>query len=485
MSDLTQDHSKSSKSSASTQHAGGAPSDALFTLRHKSSGAAEIIRRPSISFWMDAWLRLKKNKIAVASGVYVIALILVAAIGPEVIHYNYEEQEVWNLHQPPGGGQIAVVTSDDQYSYTPVVAEAVPTEAAPIDAAATTEVSYDAPEAPASVELVGDALTTGIVIKWAQVSGADGYRLYRSTEADTDGVPMTDTDAVTLSYQDLESLMAGQTYYYKVFSFNAMGDSAVGTTLEVTPKLAITLLDAQKFAPDAEVGSEVTTPSHYLGTDYLGRDLLARLLTGARISLFIGLVAPLIYIFIGIVYGCVSGYFGGFIDNVMMRIADIITTIPDLLAVIMLQVFLGSGVTTLVIALVMVTWATSARQIRGEVLRLRESEFVYAARVLGTPTYRIILRHLLPNTTGTILVLFTLAIPQAIFSEAFLSFIGLGIKPPMASWGTVVREGAKFFKSYPHEVFIPAVLISVTMFAFNRLGDGMRDALDPRLRGAE
>jgi len=482
MSDLTQEHSNQAKSKATVARV-DVPSDALFTLRSKTSGAAEIIRRPSVSFWMDAWLRLKKNKIAVASGIYVITLILVAAIGPEVIHYNYEEQEVWNLHQPPGNGQIAVVTGDNQYDYVPVVVEAS-TAAADSDAAPA-EVSYEAPEAPVSVELVGEALTTGIVIKWAQVTGADGYRVYRSTEADTDGVPMTDTDAVTLSYQDLESLMAGHTYYYKVFSFNAMGDSAVGTTLEVTPKLAISLLDAQKFAPDATVGSQVTTPSHYLGTDYLGRDLLARLLTGARISLFIGLVAPLIYIFIGIVYGCVSGYFGGFIDNIMMRIADIITTIPDLLAVIMLQVFLGSGVATLVIALVMVTWATSARQIRGEVLRLRESEFVYAARVLGTPTYRIILRHLLPNTTGTILVLFTLAIPQAIFSEAFLSFIGLGIKPPMASWGTVVREGAKFFKSYPHEVFIPAVLISVTMFAFNRLGDGMRDALDPRLRGAE
>ncbi|TWW10830.1 Oligopeptide transport ATP-binding protein [Planctomyces bekefii] len=175
--------------------------------------------------------------------------------------------------------------------------------------------------------------------------------------------------------------------------------------------------------------------------------------------------------------------FGGLVDEVMMRMADVVATVPELLLVILLQVVMGSGLATLVIALVAGSWSRSARQIRGEVLRLKELEFVHAAKVLGTGTGSIILRHLLPNVMGTVLVLLTVGVPYAIFSEAFLSFIGLGIEPPMASWGVVAKEGARVFQTYPHELLIPSLFICLTMLAFNLFGDGLRDALDPKLRG--
>jgi oligopeptide transport system permease protein len=443
-----------------------------------------MIRRPSVSYWKDAWIRIRKNRIAVASAVYIVLLCITVIVGPWFIDYNHFEQENWNQNQLPSLGQTAIVVDSlPNARYQPIFAEVKEgNETGTNDGA---QVMVEPPPAPTMVELMYEPLTTGVAIKWDAVPGADGYRIYRSINEDTDGVPLPEPESGVLSYLDEGELLAGQTYIYAVFAYNAFGDSVEAARLKVTPKLALPLEAAQKFDPAAKINQEILTKPHYLGTDHLGRDLLARLLIGGRVSLFIGIFAPLIFIFIGVIYGSISGCKGGIVDDLMMRFADMVSTVPDLLALIILQVFLGSGLTTLLIALVMVSWARSARQIRGEVLKIRESEFVYAARILGTSTRKIISRHLLPNTTGTILVLFTLAIPQAIFTEAFLSYIGLGIKPPLASWGMVVNEGAKNFATYPHQVLVPALVISLTMLAFNKLGDGLRDALDPRLRGAE
>jgi oligopeptide transport system permease protein len=460
------------------------PTPGMFVPKSTARAAAEVIRRPSVSYWQDAWMRIRKNRLAMLSAAYIGVLTIAVIVGPWLIEYTHDEQENWNQNLSPSLGQPAIVVDAAQLIYEPVMVDAT-TGVAGEDPAAAGGFSVEPPTAPASVELANEPLTTGIAIKWDAVPGADGYRIYRSIREDTDGVPMPEPEAGTLSMLDQGELLAGQTYIYAVFAYNAFGDSAEAARIRVTPRLALTLEDAQKFKPDAAVGTEVLTHPHYLGTDHLGRDLLARLFIGGRVSLFIGFFAPLIFIFVGVLYGCISGYVGGIVDDLMMRFADMVSTVPDLLALIILQVFLGSGLSTLVIALVMVSWARSARQIRGEVLKLRESEFVYAAKILGTSTRKIIVRHLLPNTTGTILVLFTLAIPQAIFTEAFLSYVGLGIKPPLASWGMVVNEGAKNFATYPHQVLVPALVISLTMLAFNKLGDGLRDALDPRLRGAE
>lgn len=222
--------------------------------------------------------------------------------------------------------------------------------------------------------------------------------------------------------------------------------------------------------------------AHWFGTDNLGRDLATRVLYGARISLSIGLVASLINLTIGVVYGGVAGYFGGRVDSIMMRIVDILYGIPLLLYVILLMVVLRPGLTNIFIALGLVYWLGMARIVRGQILALKEQEYVLAARLVGAGSWRIILRHLVPNSMGPIIVTLTLSIPEAIFTEAFLSFIGLGVSAPMASWGVLASESVAGLRSYPFQLLYPALAISLTMLSFNFLGDGLRDALDPRMR---
>lgn len=224
------------------------------------------------------------------------------------------------------------------------------------------------------------------------------------------------------------------------------------------------------------------TRSHLFGTDQLGRDLFVRVLYGARISLSIGIVASFINIFIGIIYGGISGYFGGKVDNIMMRIVDILYGVPLLLFVILLMVVLEPGLLNIFIALGVVYWLDMARIVRGQILSLKEQEFVLAARVIGASNMRILFRHLIPNTMGPVIVTLTLSIPGAIFSEAFLSYIGLGVSAPMASWGVLASDGVQAIRSYPYLLFFPAAAISITILSFNIFGDGLRDALDPRLR---
>lgn len=220
-----------------------------------------------------------------------------------------------------------------------------------------------------------------------------------------------------------------------------------------------------------------------LGTDHLGRDELTRVLYGGRTSLAVGVVASIINLGVGALYGGISGLAGGRVDDMMMRVVDIIYGIPLQLVVILLMVLMGSGsLMNIFVALGLVYWLGMARIVRGQVLALKEQEFVLAARMVGASQWRLLLRHLIPNAMGPIIVTMTLAIPQAIFTEAWLSFIGLGVQAPNASWGVLASEGVGGLTSYPWQTFLPAVGISLTMLAFNFLGDGLRDALDPRLR---
>lgn len=228
--------------------------------------------------------------------------------------------------------------------------------------------------------------------------------------------------------------------------------------------------------------NQAPSAQHWLGTDNLGRDLAVRILYGARISLSIGLAASFITFFVGVIYGGIAGYFGGKVDSVMMRIVDILYGIPLLLYIILFMVVLKPGLTNIFIALGLVYWLGMARIVRGQILSLKEQEYVLAARLTGASAWRIILRHLIPNSMGPIIVTMTLAIPEAIFTEAFLSFIGLGVAAPMASWGVLASEGVTSLRSYPFQLLFPAVAISLTMLSFNFLGDGLRDALDPRMR---
>ncbi len=221
---------------------------------------------------------------------------------------------------------------------------------------------------------------------------------------------------------------------------------------------------------------------HWFGTDALGRDLWARLWVGARVSLFIGFMAALLDTVIGIFVGGISGYYGGKIDMLIMRFIDVMIAIPGMIFIILIMVIVGSGVIPIILSFAITGWLGMARLVRGQILQLKEQEFVLAARTLGASSSRLIFKHLIPNTLGVIIVSLTMRIPGAIFTEAFLSFIGLGVKAPTPSWGQLASTGSAAMQTYPYLLFIPAIFISLTMLSLNLFGDGLRDALDPRLR---
>jgi oligopeptide transport system permease protein len=235
------------------------------------------------------------------------------------------------------------------------------------------------------------------------------------------------------------------------------------------------------------------SPGHLLGTDQLGRDLLSRLLDGARISVSVAIVVQLVILLIGVPIGAIAGWFSGRLDNLLMRFTDIIYAFPDLLFIIILSVVFREtafgrtfdGLLMIFVAIGLTSWVTVARLVRGQLLSLKETEFVEAARAIGVQDRKIITKHLLPNGVGPIIVAVTLGIPGAILAEATLSYIGIGVQPPRASWGSLIAEGYKWIRSEPHLVLFPAICIAAALASFTFLGDGLRDALDPKLKGKQ
>ncbi|MBI1795430.1 MAG: ABC transporter permease [Candidatus Eisenbacteria bacterium] len=239
---------------------------------------------------------------------------------------------------------------------------------------------------------------------------------------------------------------------------------------------------ADPTTQNLKLGAVAPTAQHWLGTDELGRDTLARVVYGGRISLMVGLVATLVSLVIGVSWGAVAGYRGGKVDELMMRVVDILYSLPYIFLVILLLVFFSRSILMLFVALGLVQWLTMARIVRGQVLSLKHQNFVEAARALGAGDGAIIFRHIVPNTLGPVIVYTTLTVPAIILQEAFLSFLGLGVQPPDASWGTLVSDGARVLALFPWLVIFPGLALSLTLFCFNFLGDGLRDALDPQGR---
>jgi oligopeptide transport system permease protein len=260
-------------------------------------------------------------------------------------------------------------------------------------------------------------------------------------------------------------------------------ERTTGYTYDYIPRDA-TLIKA--FAPfEGPDGSFAWT--HPMGTDNAGRDILARVLLGGRISLMVGLISTLVSLVIGISYGAASGYFGGRIDEAMMRIVDVLYALPYMMIVIVLLAMFGSQspfnqLLLLFVSLGAVSWLTMARIVRGQVLSLKAQEFVLAARATGVSPLKIIARHLVPNTLGPVIVYATLTIPTVMLSEAFLSFLGIGVQAPLASWGSLVADGVTNIAIFPWQLLCPGVTMALTLFSLNFLGDGLRDALDPQMR---
>ena len=229
-----------------------------------------------------------------------------------------------------------------------------------------------------------------------------------------------------------------------------------------------------------DIGASPPSAEHLLGTDVLGRDLLSRLLYGARISLLVGFVATGVALVIGVSWGIVAGYFGGRVDSIMMRIVDVLYWLPFIIFIILLMVIFGRNIWLLFAAIGAVEWLTMARIVRAQVIGLKNQEFVQAAQVMGVSNFSMFRRHILPNILGPIAVYATLTIPQVMLLEAFLSFLGLGIQPPMSSWGTLIRYGVESMEEHYWLLIYPGLTFTITLFALNFFGDGLRDALDPK-----
>jgi oligopeptide transport system permease protein len=444
----------------------------------------EAIARPSLSSWQDAWRRLRVNRRALVSLYVVVALALFTVAGPWVWRLDPAAQDVDRTSEGPG---------------LPARATIVPPYTA-WSGATSQAVSTAAGSAPDGLRLAEPATTQAVRLVWNSVPDAAGYRVYRNTYDPAPdralGLPLRDIlDPKNVSLEDRLDLQARR-YWYSVVALDLDGnESAAYAVTLVEPARAISAAEAAargwiEDGEPVEIGAEIRLPYHPLGTDYLGRDMLARLMHGARVSLLIGVVAPLLFVLAGIIYGSVAGFVGGTVDQVLMRFADFVVALPFLLFMILFKIAFGigpgeSGIGPMLVALVVLGWPSTARLVRGQILQIRQEGYVAASRLLGARTGYLVYRHMIPNTLGVILVTLTFAVPSVIFTEAFLSFIGMGVAPPTPSWGSMSNEGIRTMLTHPHELIFPAAFISMAVLAFNLLGDGLRDALDVRLRGRE
>ena len=443
--------------------------------------------RPSLSYWQDAWIRFKANRRALASLIFIIGMLMFAFVGPVVWdlfgEFDPSAQDLDQSSKPPWASRTAFI----QEPYEPwpgVISQGVTGNNL----------------APYELKVIGSASTAYVRLAWDAVPSAERYRVYRHIfqplAGEPLGLPLSETKSgLHVSYEDRLDIEP-RAYWYSVVALDANGEEfSESATIRVDPILTTTVdyaLEQGWIDADAQLqpGDQVKMQLHVLGTDYLGRDMLARLMKGAQVSLFIGIVAPFLYIVTGVLYGAFSGFIGGRTDDVMMRFADFVIALPFLLFMILFKLMFGigpgeSGILPMVVALVLLSWPGAARLVRGEILQIREEGYVDASRLLGTKTTWLILRHMIPNTMGVILVSFTFAIPSTIFTEAFLSFIGMGVSAPTPSWGAMCNDGTQTMQTSPHELIFPAMFISATVLAFNLLGDGLRDALDARMRTGE
>lgn len=444
--------------------------------------AVHAIARPSLSYGQDAWRRLRGNRRAFASLALVGALGAFTIAGPWLWPVASATQDVDQISQPPGLPSTALIV-EPYAAWAGVTSE--PTKPGTMIT---------------NLRLAQPATTQAVRLVWDPVLDAGGYVVYRSVYDPAPdralGLPIGDVlGANQVSFEDRLNLEPRRYWYSVVVMDETRAEQEGYAVLVVDAIRAVSAEEAESrgWVRDAgalEMGAEIGLPYHPLGTDYLGRDMLARLMHGARVSLFIGIVAPLLFVLTGIVYGSAAGFVGGRVDQGLMRFADFVVALPFLLFMILFKIAFGigpgeSGIFPMLVALVLLGWPSTARLVRGQVLQIRQEAYIAAAQLLGARTGYLVLRHMIPNTMGVILVTLTFAVPSAIFTEAFLSFIGMGVAPPTPSWGSMANEGMRTMLSHPHELVFPAVLISLAVLAFNLLGDGLRDALDVRMRGRE
>ncbi len=453
-----------------------------------------------VSLWQDGLSRLKKNRMAVVGSVIVFvmgALALLADVlplDPTTQHASLQDlppfSTVLNLEPtmhfrtgelPPypfdavANGDTVVFETDPFDSEITVYRVKLRRGRVSSLKAELGAVSLDSVGVSGPGEVMR-LLTTSDTFEFSDVTIVDGAQLPEKISSEVKTRAFTlEKLTVDTDRKRVRIALAGDT----------VAAVLVGGLREgLSPRDELVLED--RFVHDVRVRGERFTISFPLGSDSAGRDMLSRLIYGGRISLMVGLVATLVSLLIGVLYGSVSGYLGGSVDRVMMRLVDILYALPYMFLVIILLVTFGKNLVVLFVALGCVQWLTMARIVRGQVLSLKQKEFIEAAHTIGTPTWKIIIRHLIPNTIGTVVVYTTLTVPAVILQEAFLSFLGLNVEYgglPLESWGALVNQGWKIVRDNHWPFIFSAFTLSVTLFSLNFLGDGLRDALDPQQRG--
>lgn len=422
---------------------------------------AEKIERPSLTFFQDGWRRLKSNWVAMISMIAILVITIGAILIPWFWPYSYKQQDL-NLANLPAVMKVYSIDEENSVYVTPQYMLMVVSKDGELKGLAEA-VRKDMTQKKNYFEINGKS----VVVDYSFYS--DGLKEYKKLEkaAKKSGSEMVSVKEVNYLNQ-----------YFAGTDTETVSLSEAQDILENKMARTQVICEGQPLVKTVNVKNG----TYLLGTDGLGRDLFIRIVYGARISLLVGFFAAFINFVVGVFYGALSGYAGGQVDNIMMRIVDVLDSIPMTLYVILIMVVVGPGIVSIILALGLTFWVKMARIVRGQVLTLKQQEFVKAAIVTGADTRRIITKHLIPNMMGPIMVNIAMQIPSAIFNEAFLSFVGLGISAPMASWGTLCNDALPGIYVYPYQMVFPAIAISITILTFNLFSDGLRDAFDPKQR---
>lgn len=441
----------------------------------------ELEEVKGVSLWLDAWRRLKKNKMAIFGAIVVLILAIVSFFAYQIAPYPYEEINMPHQFEKPNFYNFPfvlkihkndlkhtlefmdyLIKSDDPISmYIKTNYKEINDYLNSSKSLIESHRKYDKVKVPEKKiknkidkefsDLINKYLISDINFYNFIVSniGKKDFYLYKFNEK-----------------RQIENL----SYKFRRLK-NKFGNNLNSFSIK---KLNRTILE--------DIYPEYISMGTFLGTDALGRDLLSRIIYGGRVSLAVGIITAFISFVIGVIYGAISGFAGGKVDNVMMRIVDIFYGLPYMFIVILLMVVFGRNYIMLFIGIAIVSWMGIARITRGQIISLKNNEYIEAAKTIGASKFRIITRHLIPNALGPIIVYITLTIPQVMLSEAFLSFLGLGVQPPQTSWGLLANEGAKSIANYSYLIIYPGIVLTICLFSLNFLGEGLRDALDPSLK---